>query len=100
MSMNLNLTVDGEHVNLFQTPTYVTNMCLVDSKGKVHSGVKGVEAKRAIHIYLRWVKDELFNGRCYSSQEDLDEDEQSLSEHVDLILGGIKNGKVIVVYQQ
>lgn len=56
MSMNLCLTVDGKDIDLWQTPTYVTNMCLMTSKG-VKRTVSGKKAERALQAYFEWCKD-------------------------------------------
>jgi len=56
MSMNLHCDVGGLKIDLIQTPTYVTYMCMVQSDGKISGQVTGKEAKRALYIYLEWVK--------------------------------------------
>ena len=55
MSMNLCLTVDGKTVELWQTPTYITDMCMMTSKG-VKSVMSGKQAMRALRIYFEWCK--------------------------------------------
>jgi len=55
MSMNLNLTVDGEDVWLDQTPTYITEMCLMKSNGYAAT-MTGKKAIRALRIYNHWRK--------------------------------------------
>jgi hypothetical protein len=53
--MNLNLTVDGEEVWLDQTPTYITEMCLMKSDGYA-TVMTGKKAIRALRIYNHWRK--------------------------------------------
>jgi hypothetical protein len=55
MSMNLNLRVDGVNVDLWQTPTYITYMCLMTSKGQ-KAKLEGKKAVRAIFMYFEWCK--------------------------------------------
>ncbi len=55
MSMNLHLTADGFTVDLWQTPTYITEMCLMTSKG-VKSSMSGKQARRAMNIYFNWCR--------------------------------------------
>jgi hypothetical protein len=55
MSDNLYISVNGEEISLCQTPTYVTCMCLMTSKG-VKRSLKGKQAIRAFRIYIQWLK--------------------------------------------
>lgn len=41
------------HVNLWQTPTWITNMCMMDADG-IHFEFKGKKAVRALKAYLEW----------------------------------------------
>jgi hypothetical protein len=51
--MNLCLRINGESYNLWQTPTHVTYMCLMTSKG-VKPVMSGKQALRALQIYFEW----------------------------------------------
>ena len=51
MSNNLHIQVDDVELDLYQTPTYITNMCMVNSKGSVALLLVGKKARRAIQAY-------------------------------------------------
>jgi hypothetical protein len=55
MRMNLYLRINGHSVELWQTPTYITNMCLMTSKG-LKPKVTGKQAARALNCYFEWCK--------------------------------------------
>lgn len=42
-------------MDLWQTPTYITHLCLMDHDG-IHLEVKGKAAARALRCYFEWVK--------------------------------------------
>ena len=48
--MSMNLYVNNKAVDLWQTPTWVTYMVLLDRKGKARKW------KDTRHLYLEWVK--------------------------------------------
>ena len=54
MSMNLYARVNKQRIELWQTPTSITYMCMMDTDG-VHSEFTGAKAKRALRCYLEWV---------------------------------------------
>lgn len=56
MSMNLHARCGKEKFDLWQTPTSVTNMALVQADGSISQEVTGKKARRALYIYLEWVK--------------------------------------------
>ena len=58
MSLELKLVVDGSPVELLQTPTFVTNMCLTNANNLVVE-LTGRRAKRALFMYLHWVHSSL-----------------------------------------
>jgi hypothetical protein len=51
MSMNLHCN----QVELWQTPTYVTHMCLMNKDG-IAADATGDEAVRALRCYLEWAR--------------------------------------------
>lgn len=65
MSMNLHCN----QIELRQTPTQITYMCMVQPDGSVSSELTGKKAKHALHIYSEWVKGGL-NG-VWKDLEDL-----------------------------
>ena len=84
MSMNLHCCTKSGQIELWQTPTCVTYMCLVDSEGAIRNEVRGKEARRALQIYLRWV-DNFTNG-AWENQEDLDDARERVREHKHWVL--------------
>lgn len=93
--MNLTLKVDGRDIELWQTPTYITYMCLMDSDGKYSTKTNPEEAKRAIQLYLTWV-DSTTNG-VWESSEALNEAHEYLNYHKKEILKELKSFKTIEV---
>ena len=96
MSMNLHASVGGEELFLMQTPSYVTDMCVVDSEGTLRNDLTGKEAKRALHIYVQWVQSQ-YQGP-YKSQEEADDDYQDYKEHLSSILAPLSMGKKVKVW--
>ena len=83
MSMNLTLTdeITGKDISLWQTPTWVTYICLsFNDKTKLPDG--GMEGVR--HRYLIWV-DSHMNG-VWESKEDMDAMIDNISAHKQTIL--------------
>lgn len=61
--MSMNLHCDG--VELFQTPTYITNMCMsLKENGKPAGGMKAVRYR-----YLLWLENRLLSSRPFSFEE-------------------------------
>ena len=54
MSMNLHCN----QLDLWQTPTFVTYMCTMQPEGHVGNDLTGDDAKRALHMYIQWAKDQ------------------------------------------
>jgi len=55
MSMNIRITVDGEEIDVIQTPSHITYMCMMTHDGySLH--LKRKKAKRALQSYLVWVQ--------------------------------------------
>ena len=55
MSMNLNASYDGKTINLWQTPTSISEMCCMQDSGAAAWDLTGKRAKRALFCYLRCV---------------------------------------------
>lgn len=53
MSINLYVICDGVSLDLVQTPTYITCMCMMSCDG-VKSKLKKKHALRAVNCYLMW----------------------------------------------
>lgn len=95
MSMNLTLEVDGRDIELWQTPTYITHMCLMDSDGKYSTKTTPIEARRAIWCYITWVESTT-NG-VWESSEALQEARDLVNSHRKEILLELKSFKTIEV---
>jgi hypothetical protein len=95
MSMNLNATVDGEDLDLWQTPTQITNMICVNHDGQIVE-LTGKEAKRALQSYCRWVEGSM-NGVWDADK--LKERMKEVREHVGYIQSLIKSGKRFRVWE-
>ena len=96
MSMNLYIRVDGKDLNVYQTPTHITYMCLVDSNGKIKPEVYGKKALRAIHTYLLWV-DQKSDG-VYEDAAHAKSAKNYVEEHKKYILDSISSFKKLEVY--
>jgi len=96
--MNLHLKIDNHEIELWKTPTHITNMCLVDAYFKISFEVKGEEALRAISMYSIWVKNSL-NG-VWENQEEYKSQLNLIVDHLSYINDSIRNSKGdIVVYK-
>lgn len=94
-NMSMNLMCD--ELELYQTPTHITYMCLVNKSGLVRPKVTGNKAKRALQMYLRWVQSTIDGvwedaGALQSARDALDD---HVAEVEDTIIG---KGKDLVVY--
>jgi DUF1680 family protein len=67
MSMNLHC----DQIELQQTPTYITYMCMVDSDGEVQGELTGKNARRALEIYCFW---RLYQGQVAFNQDNGNKD--------------------------
>lgn len=80
MSMNLTCSVGGHEVSLWQTPTFITYMCLsINPKTKKPDGGHAGVRRR----YILWVESTL-NG-VWRDQDDLDAQREAVREHTDMI---------------
>jgi len=78
MSMNLHVSFAGKKFDLWQTPTFITYMCMTSLKGRKFE-TTGKDAIRALECYKIFVSS-LSNG-CWDSKEALDARLASISEH-------------------
>lgn len=77
MSHNLTLhdAATDRQIDLWQTPTYITEMCLsCDERGQFDGGQEGIRRR-----YLRWVQSH--SEGMWKSKEDLDNMRLSIAEH-------------------
>lgn len=95
--MNLYAKCGKEDMHLFQTPTYITEMCLMDTNG-LKWEMKGAKAKRALRAYCTWYAQK-YNDGVYASKEEADEARATVMEHTDYIRECIDSGKSLRVYQ-
>lgn len=89
MSMNLNLRVDGEVFNLYQTPTWVTYILITDDNGNQNWEVTGDKAKGVLFRYITWVNKEFVGNRYFLSQKEKEESEdrrQTVKEHINKLM--------------
>ncbi len=94
MSMNLVAFVGKEEVNLYQTPTHITYMCLMNKDGLIEHELTGDEAKRALFLYLEWVKST--NNGVWEDEEALESARQRLGFHVSSIMEIINEEALVV----
>ncbi len=86
MSMNLNLKVNGNHVDLFQTPTYISYLLMTNDKGEQMYEVKGKKAKGVLRRYIFWLRDQrqrLVNS-CKNSEE-RENVSESYNSHITIV---------------
>jgi hypothetical protein len=86
-------------MDLWQTPTNITHLCLMDHDG-IHWVVKGKAAARALRCYLEWVKS-LYPYSVMNTKEE----EEANADHRELcdglekeILTLIKNPRGLEVF--
>ncbi len=97
MSMNLNLEINGKAVNLYQTPTWVSNMCQVPL---ILEGDKRKYREMAVEIYCQWVEG-LHTSGAFTNEEDYKAFQEAHSmdiRHTKEIRGMIKNAKTVEVW--
>jgi len=79
MSMNIRITVDGEEIDVHQTPSHITYMCMMTPSGWTIR-LKGNRAKRAVWVYLTWAQ------HTYPETKE------------ELLWDALKTGKEVAVY--
>ena len=95
MSMNLHCKIDDEQIDLVQTPTHITYMCLTESAGR-RCYLTGKRAIRALRCYLEWNRGRL-DGIWNSDIEHINM-KDIVEEHINYILDLINTGKKFKVY--
>jgi hypothetical protein len=96
MSVNLNLTVDNKPVDLWQTPTEVTYMCLITDNGEFNWELTGNKARAAIARYIAWARSR--SDGVYKNRKDADDKRRLVKEHTDRIEATISKARQIKVY--
>ncbi len=95
MSMNLYVEVDGQKLDLWQTPTQITTMCLATKDGVAYE-LKGSKAKRALHCYRAWVQGSLYGS--YKTMGECNEKGRVIEAHLKTIDEVIATGKKFKAY--
>ena len=86
MSYNLHITVDGEELSLYQTPTYITRKCLALN-----------DEEQAISCYLEYAKYILY--QC-DDTDGRTANKRILKRHTDYLTAKLAHGVHIEVYGQ
>ena len=94
--MNLKCLLSGVHVNLRQTPTQISYMCIVQPDGSLPDELTGKKARHALQIYCKWVEGSL-NG-VHSKFEDIKMTRQLVYEEIGRIQDIIKSKKRLEVW--
>ena len=90
MSMNLCIEVDGKSLDLFQTPTFITNMCLApNNSGKVSNS-------RAINAYFEYVKS--YATGVYESTREAKEEQERVNVHIAEVQNAVNAAKKVEVF--
>lgn len=77
MSMNLHCN----QLDLRQTPTWVTNVCMMTDKGPA-SNVTGKEAHRALLCYIEWIKSLGRTQWTSKEEKEVREEQAYMNEHI------------------
>ena len=88
MSMNLTVECGGAYLDLWQTPTYITYMCVMNSAGQTGT-LTGDDAIRALHMYLTWVKNSL-NG-VWNDKQAYQDTIERVQDEVDNVKNFLQN---------
>lgn len=95
MSMNLYAKCKSGEIELWQTPTQITYMILVDGDGVVRSA-KGYRAKRALHSYIRWVEGSMDG--AWKSEKELNDYREIVKSHVEYVKSFLDKAGLKVYY--
>ena len=93
MSMNLYCNL----VNLRQTPSRITNMCMVQPSGNVHWELRGKKARHALQIYIKWCEGLAEEHGVWEDWEDLDSFREGIGEHVKSVRAAMRVKRGLVV---
>jgi hypothetical protein len=97
MSMNLNVRFDNIKYDLWQTPTQISYMCIIQSDGNYPEKLTGNKAKQALQIYKVWVLHAL-NGLWNGTPEQYDDKSLAIEEEISRLDILIKKSKKIEVW--
>ena len=84
-------------IELRQTPTTITYMCMVQRDGTIEGQVTGNKAKQALQIYIQWVRGSL-SGRVWTDKDDYEAAKQSVDEEVARVNKVLKSKTKLKVY--
>lgn len=90
MSHNLRFKHNGVNIDVYQTPTNVSNMALMTSKGvkPYFQWYSGKIAKRAFLVYIEWLRLERVNYSTSNvSKEDYNELNRNIEQHIHDMIG-------------
>jgi hypothetical protein len=93
MSMNLAVKFGKYRFDLWQTPTYITYMCIGN---KTTSKLNGARAKEALERYIIWAESTL-NG-VWDSEEELEFNRFAVAQHVAELRTEMTTAKSIMVF--
>jgi len=97
MSDNLCAKCGKDVINLWQTPTQITRIILVDDRGGIKM-LKGKNARRALMAYREWVR--YSRNGSWESMDALNEYTEAVNEHIwyiDQILDSFKPLEVYTI---
>ena len=95
MSMNLICN----HLELWQTPTEITYMCLMESDGR-RQELKGKAAIRALRIYMQWVQSTGIRiARTPEEITQMDRQRVQINSHLSEVMVVVKNPPKNLVVQ-
>ena len=90
--MNLHARIGAEDLGLWQTPTYITWMCMMTPVG-VGNMFRGKKATRSLLCYIEWVRQ-----RRYSYDNDDKPSILKVDEHIDKIRAILYDPKLRVYW--
>jgi hypothetical protein len=96
MSLNLYIEFDNQNIEIYQTPTYITCMCLMTDIG-TKSEMTGKQAKRAVNCYLQYVQS-LITSTVYLDHHSFTEYCRPINKHLKEIRLRLQSAKKIRVY--
>lgn len=98
MSMNLNLSIEGQHYDLYQTPTFISEILMTTDDGNYRWMVRGKRAQGVLQRYVLWAKGRV--GReHYSNNRDWEANRELVNEHIEKLLKATE-GKRLEFYVQ
>lgn len=85
MSMNLYFKSGDQELDTWQTPTYITHMCLTPSayNKKIPHSVTGKPARRALRLYRTWILHQCDG--VWASDEAYAAISQAVNDHIEQI---------------